>query len=100
MDIQFRKNILRKQYEFSNEAFKAYGEQVGRKYIQCINIIKESKDIDELKSIRSLRCHPLKGDRKSEWAIKLTGFYRLIISIHGINLEIARIEVLSKHYDD
>ena len=92
---------------FSNEAVKAYGEQVGRKYIQRINIIKESKGIDELKSIRALRCHPLKGDREGEWSITLTGFYRLIFTLHGEKslpagrqVEVAKIEEVSKHYDD
>ncbi len=100
MEIRFKTKSLQKQYEFSNEAFKAYGEQVGRKYIQRINIIKKSRNIEELKSIRTLRCHPLKGDRKGEWSIILTGFYRLIFTLHGENLEIARIEEVSKHYDD
>jgi len=98
--IRFRTNTLQKQYEESAIAFTAYGKQVGRKYIQRINIIKKSKNIDELSSIRALKCHPLKGKRKGEWAIKLTGFYRLIFTLHGEKLEIARIEEVSKHYDD
>lgn len=100
LEIQFRTNTLRKRYQFSNLAFKAYGEQVGRKYIQRINIIKQAKNIEELKSIRTLRCYPLKGDRKGEWAVKLTGFYRLIFTLIGENLEIVRIEEVSKHYDN
>lgn len=100
LEIQFRTNSLRKRYQFSNLAFKAYGVQIGRKYIQRINIIKQAKNIEELKSIRTLRCHPLKGDRKGEWAIKLTGFYRLLFTLLGEKLEIVRIEEVSKHYDD
>lgn len=100
MIIRFRTNTLQKQYEKSNLAIAAYGKQVGRKYIQRINIIKKSKNIDQLSSIRALKCHPLKGKRKGEWAIKLTGFYRLIFTLHGEKLEIARIEEVSKHYDD
>ena len=100
MKVRFRTNTLQKQYEKSENAIAAYGKQVGRKYIQRINIIKKSKNIDELVSIRTLRCHPLKGKRKGEWALDLTGFYRLIFTLHGENLEIARIEEVSKHYDD
>lgn len=100
MELRFKTKTLQKQYEYSKEAFKAYGVQVGRKYIQRINIIKKSKDIEELKSIRALKCHPLKGDRKGEWSIYLTGFNRLIFTLHGENLQIARIEEVSKHYDD
>lgn len=86
METRFKSKSLQRQYEFSKEAFKAYGEQVGTKYIQRINIIKKSKDIEELKSIRPFRCHPLKGDRRGEWSITLTGFYRLIFTLHGENL--------------
>lgn len=100
MIIRFRTNTLQKQYEESALAFAAYGERVGRKYIERINIIKKSKNIDELSSIRTLRCHPLKGKRKGEWALNLTGFYRLILTLHGEKLEIAKIEEVSKHYDD
>ncbi len=100
MEIQFKTNALQKQYKYSKEAIKAYGEQVGRKYILRINIIKESKNIDELKSISVLRCHALKGNRKGEWAINITGYYRLIFTLRGEDLEIARIEEVSKHYDE
>ena len=100
MEVRFRTNTLQKQYEKSENAIAAYGKQAGRKYIQRINIIKKSENIDELISIRALRCHSLKGKRKRDWAVNLTGFYRLIFTLHGENLEIARIEEVSKHYDD
>jgi proteic killer suppression protein len=47
-----------------------------------------------------LRCHPLKGNRKGQYAVKLTGFYRLIFTVDGDCLDIALIEEVSKHYDD
>jgi proteic killer suppression protein len=42
----------------------------------------------------------LKGDRSGEWAVKLTGFYRLIFTLEGKRLQIALIEEVSKHYGD
>jgi proteic killer suppression protein len=47
-----------------------------------------------------LRCHPLKGDQSGQYAVNITGFYRLIFSLEGETLEIARIKEVSKHYDD
>ncbi len=99
MEIKFKNNTLKKNYENHSKATKAYGEIVGRKYIQRISIISEAIDITELSSIRTLRCHQLSGDRTGEWAIKLTGQMRLIFTLKGNNLEIARIEEVSKHYD-
>jgi proteic killer suppression protein len=100
LEVQFRTRKLQKQYENSSEAERSYGKDVARKYIQRINIIKKSSDINELASLPGLHCHPLKGDRKGEWAIKLSGFYRLIFTLKGELLEIAHIEEVSKHYDD
>jgi proteic killer suppression protein len=73
---------------------------VARKYIQRVNIIKQARNIEELKVLPGLRCHPLKGDRQGHWAINLTGFYRLIFTLEGETMEIVRIEEVSKHYDD
>lgn len=100
MQVRFRTNTLKRQYEISGKAISTYGDKVGKKYIERINIIKKSHSIEDLKIIRPLRCHQLKGKRKGEWAINLTEFYRLIFTLHGNNLEIAQIEEVSKHYDD
>jgi toxin HigB-1 len=99
MQVHFKTRKLEKQYEYHQEAVKAYGMQVGRKYILRINIIKSATDINELRSLPGLRCHPLKGDRTGQWAINLTGFFRLIFTVKGKKLEIACIEEVSKHYD-
>jgi proteic killer suppression protein len=100
VEVQYRTKKLQKQYENSNDAERSYGKEVARKYIQRINIIKNALDINELRSLPGLYCHALKGDRKGQWAIKLTGFYRLIFTLKGDLLEIAYIEEVSKHYDD
>lgn len=55
------------------------------------NIVKQTHNIEELKALPGLRCHPLKGDRQAQWAIKLTGFYRLIFTLEGETMEIVRI---------
>lgn len=84
----------------SNQAISEFGDQVGRKFIQRINIIKGINSLDDLLKLPGLRCHPLKGNRAGQYAIKLTGFYRLIFTVEGNALNIAMIEEVSKHYDD
>ncbi len=100
MKISFKTKKLQKQYEKYSYAEKSYGRDVARKYIQLVNIIKETRDIDELCTLSGLRCHRLKGNKWGHWSIKLTGFYRLIFTLEGEELEIAHIEEVSKHYDD
>ena len=100
MEVTFRTRELERAYMKSANAVKAYGEQVARKYILRINIIKQVHDIGELMKLPGLRCHPLKGDRQGQYAVNLTGFYRLIFTLRGNALEIAHIEEVSKHYGD
>jgi len=98
--IRFRTRKLEKQYASHKEAEKAYGKEVARRYIERVNIIKSAKNVEALQLIQTLRCHELKGERKGQWSVRLTGFHRLIFTLEGECLEIARIEEVSKHYDD
>ncbi len=100
MKVQFSTKKLQKEYLDGRRAARAYGEQVARRYVLRVNLIKQSRDLDALKALPGLDCHPLKGTRKGQWAVKLTGFYRLIFTVVGDAPVIARIEEVSKHYDD
>lgn len=100
MEVQFKTKKLQKQYISSKDAIKAYGIDVAKKYINRINILKSAKSFDDLYKIPQLKFHPLTGNRTGEFAISLTGFYRLIITNNGEVFNIAKIEEVSKHYDD
>lgn len=98
--VNFRTRKLEKCFLKSSLASREFGEQVARKFIQRVTLIKAAKDIDELMLLPGLRCHPLKGNRQGQFAIKLTGFHRLIFTLEDKVLNIAKIEEVSKHYDD
>lgn len=100
MEVTFRTRKLEREYREYAKSVKAYGDKIARKYIGRINIIKAVKDIDELINLPGLKCHPLKGNRAGQYAIKMTGFCRLIFTLKGDLLEIAHIEEVSKHYGD
>ena len=100
MEVIFRSRKLEKEYRQHNKGVKAYGLEVARKYIQRINIIKQARDIEELMNLPALNCHPLKGNRHGQYAVKPTGFCSLIFTLMGDALEIAHIEEVSKHYGD
>lgn len=100
LEVRFKTKKLQKQYENSSNAIKTYGMDVAKKYIQRVNILKSAKSFDDLYKIPQLKFHPLTGDRDGEFAIALTGFYRLIITNDGDAFDIAKIEEVSKHYGD
>lgn len=86
MEVTFRTRKLEREYVCSKEAIRAYGAEVAHRYIERINIIKSAMDIEELKNLPGINCHPLKGDRKGKWAIKLSGYMRLIFTLQGRTL--------------
>lgn len=100
MIVRFKTRQLEVCYQEYRRANRAYGEQVARKYIQRINLIQQARQFDDLLRLPGLRCHALQGDRKGQYAINLTGFYRLIFRLTGNQLEIVMIEEVSKHYGD
>ncbi len=100
MQIKFCTKKLEKQYLQQSEAIKAYGSKVAKKYILRINILKSARCFDDLYQISTLRFHQLSGNRKGQFAIKLTGFYRLIITNDGEVFDIVKIEEVSVHYGD
>lgn len=100
MKIRFRTRGLQRQYEHSKEAEKAYGRAVARKYIQRVNIIKASQGLHDLIAQGPLRCHPLKGQRQGQYAMRLHDRWRLIFTVESGVIEVACIEEVSKHYGD
>lgn len=100
MQVLFRTNKLEKCFLDSKTAFRTFGQEVGERYIQRIQIMQATPDLRLLMLLPRLRCHALKGDRAGEWAINLTGQIRLIFTIVNQELTVVQIEEVSKHYDD
>lgn len=95
--IKFKTKKLRQWFEDSESGQRALGQEVATRYIQRIQIIQQIEDLDELMALRVLRCHQLVGNLEGFYGIKLTGFYRLIVSIEE---GVVTIEGVSKHYED
>ncbi len=100
MEVRFRTRTLRICYEQSQKGVRAWGAEVARKYILRVKILKVSTSLSDLMAQSSLRCHALKGDRVGQYAMKLTGRWRLVFSFTNDATEIVCIEEVSNHYDD
>lgn len=79
MYIEFATGRLAGAAESISEATRLFGTQAGRKYIQRLAIIRALDKVSDLYGHQSLRFHPLKGDRRGEFALTLTGNYRLVL---------------------
>ncbi len=99
MEVYFRTNLLRRNYEESARAIRAWGTEVGQRYVTRINELRRIKNFSAVYNIRSMRLHPLTGDMAGKWSIYLTGGWRLIVT-KGDTDESLIIEEVSNHYGD
>jgi proteic killer suppression protein len=77
--IEFATNRLANAGISLAEASRLFGVPIGRKYIQRLAVLRATDKFNQLFGHRALRLHPLKGKRAGQYAITLTGNYRLII---------------------
>ena len=99
MEIYFRTNLLRRNYEESARAIRAWGPEVGQRYVTRINELRRIKDFSAVYNIRSMRLHSLAGNMAGKLSIYLTGNWRLIVT-KGETDESVIIEEVSNHYGD
>ena len=89
MDIEFSSNRLYGASTNLSEASRLFGTPIGRKYIQRLAVLRATDKFSQLYGLQALRLHPLKGNRSGQYAIVLTGNYRLIIE--NIKEDVVRI---------
>jgi proteic killer suppression protein len=77
--MEFSSNRLNNAGVSLAEAGRLFGLPIGRKYIQRLAVLRATEKFSQLYSFQALRLHPLKGNRAGQYAIILTGNYRLIM---------------------
>lgn len=79
--IRFRTNKLERAYQKTKDGVRLLGPKIHRKYVGRINLIEAAQSLDELHTLPVLKWHPLKGDRAGQFAVSLTGNFRLILTV-------------------
>jgi proteic killer suppression protein len=79
VDIEYSTRRLAAASVSIAESIRLFGVPTGRKYIQRITILRAIDKFNQLYGYRALQFHQLKGDRVGQYAINLTGNYRLIL---------------------
>lgn len=98
MDVEFGNQKLRRQYESGKDRRK-YPPEVGQRYVQRVNALYDAADWSAIVRFRAFRAHRLTGDREGQWALTLTGRWRLIVTVSDDG-GTATIEEVSNHYGD
>ena len=81
-----------------------YSKDIIKQFKKKMQILLSVESTDELKQFRSLNFEALKGDRKSEYSIRLNKQYRLLFNIEkeengDFVIEILLLNEISKHYE-
>jgi proteic killer suppression protein len=86
---------LERRFDDDTEAIRAWGPDVGRRYILRVGDLMDAASLQDLYAMRQLDLHPLTGDRRGQLAIRLTGQVRLIFSMDG---ETAVVEEVADYH--
>ena len=81
MNVEFKSAKLKKILTDAREIQKHYGT-MAKKVSQRMDQLYASSNLNVLISYPSANCHSLSGDRAGEWAVNISGNYRLIFEIY------------------
>jgi proteic killer suppression protein len=102
MLVKFNNHYLESLYEGNPVKGKPrYSQQVIKKFIQKINILKNVENSANLSQFRGLNFEELKGDKKGVYSIRVDLSYRLEFLLENniiMLTEIVIIEDLTNHY--
>lgn len=83
MRVLFRNSRLQALCEDDKERRKKWGEPAARKVVQRILELEAAPTLQAAMRVPSLRCHPLKGELKGLFAVKVHEALRLIFRPSG-----------------
>jgi plasmid maintenance system killer protein len=98
--VRFATSRLERCYRELRLAQREWGQKVGRTYLRRINTLWAARDGRDLFALKALDMHPLKADRRGQYAIRLGDRERLIVTFEDDAWTIVRVEEVSKHYGD
>jgi proteic killer suppression protein len=81
LEVRFRTRRLQRCFADSKAAARTWGPEIGERYAQRIRTLVGAPTLDALYETRALGFHPLTGNRRGQYAVRLTGQMRLIVTV-------------------
>jgi proteic killer suppression protein len=91
VEVRFRTRQLARRYERSAEAIRAWGPDVGPRYVARVSDLRSADSLQDLYALRRLGFHPLTGDRRGRFAVRLTGQVRLVLSFEDETIVVEEV---------
>lgn len=80
MELDFASRGLLRKLSSEGEMQRAWGSAVARKLVARLKELEMARCLEDLRPIRSARCHELSGDRKGQLAMDLAHPFRLVFA--------------------
>lgn len=97
MEVRFRSRSLERCALEKGRAERRWGSDVGSKYVDRIAELMALPDWESIAQRKAYRLHQLEGRRRGEWAISLTGRWRLVIARGDADREVLILNVEDYH---
>ena len=98
MEIEYKTRSIEKVCTDASIAEKKYGYEMAEKIQLRIDQIRAAATVEEMIRFKIGRCHPLQGNRKSQYAVDLVHPQRLVFEKKGAEIQIANIiEIVDYH---
>ena len=83
MDLTYASKKLEKELNSKKEIQRHYGH-VARQLMNRMGALRAVSNLDQVPKVRPERCHQLTGDRNEQYAVDLSGNWRLIFEPEGV----------------
>ena len=98
MQIEYKNGRIAKICTSIYEAERKHGKEMAVKIHLRVKQILAAPSVEMLLQYKIGRCHPLKGNRKEQYAMDLVHPYRLVFEKKGNEIQIAYImEIVDYH---
>lgn len=98
MQIEYKNSKIKKVCTNAYEAEKRHGREMAEKIQLRIDQISAALSVEMMLQFKIGRCHPLKGNRKNQYAVDLVHPYRLVFEKIGDQVQIVNImEIIDYH---
>ena len=78
MTISFKTSSLRRTFNSKKSLVREYGDKNAKRIIIRMAVLSAASNLAAVPTAKPDRCHPLKGDRRGQYAVDLVHPFRLV----------------------
>jgi proteic killer suppression protein len=98
LEIEYSSRTIEKVCTDASAATRKYGPEMAEKISMRIDQLRSADTVEQMIRFNVGRCHPLRMNRKNQYAVDLIHPYRLVFEKRGNEIQIVNIiEIVDYH---